>query len=276
MSDARWLLALLIGLCALSAAAHDFWVQPSEYWPMPQAVTSMTLQVGHGSSRQRSPIPLHRITRFEAISPTGSVIDLRENLRVGGDAQDAEFQFQHSGAYVLVLETDDDAHSRLPAGPFNEYLKAEGLTPALEQRHRTHRMDEDGIESYGRRAKSLVQVGSLAGSQAQFTKPLGLRLEIVPEVSPYAEPRAVTFPVRVIYEGRPLADALIKLTNLEHDAKPVETQVTNDSGRATFNMPVSGSWLLSVVWTKPRADSQDAEFETTFSSLSFGFQSIRR
>ena len=237
----------------------------------------MTLQVGHGSSRRRSPIPVHRITRFEAISPTGTVIDLRENLRLGGDAKDGDFQFQDPGAYVLVLETDDDAHSRLPALRFNEYLKAEGLTPALEQRQRTRRMDEDGIESYGRRAKSIVQVGSpLAGSQAQVTKPLGLRLEIVPEVSPYAEPRAATLPVRVFYEGRPLAGALIKLINLEHDAEPVETQVASDSGRASFNMPRTGSWLLNVVWTRPSPHSRDAEFETVFSSLSFGFQSISR
>jgi uncharacterized GH25 family protein len=276
MSAARWLLALLTGLCAFSAAAHDFWVQPSDYWPMPRAVTSMTLQVGHGSSRQRSPIPLHRITRFEAISPTGTVIDLRENLRLGGDAKDGDFQFQDPGAYVLVLETNDHAHSRLPALRFNEYLKVEGLTPAVEQRRRTHHMDADGIERYSRRAKSIVQVGSPGvGSQAQVTRPLGLPLEIVPELSPYAEPRPATFPMRVIYEGRPLAGALVKLTNLEHDAAPLEMQLTNDAGQASFTMPRNGAWLLNVVWTKPLLNSPDADFETIFSSLSFGFPTTR-
>ena len=276
MSAARWVVVLLIGLCALSAAAHDFWVQPSEYWPMPRAVTSMTLQVGHGSSRQRSPIPLHRITRFEAISPTGTVIDLRENLRLGGDAKDGDFQFQDPGAYVVVLETNDHAHSRLPALRFNEYLKVEGLTPAVEQRRRTHHMDADGIERYSRRAKSIVQVGSPGvGSQAQVTRPLGLPLEIVPELSPYAEPRPATFPMRVIYEGRPLAGALVKLTNLEHDAAPLEMQLTNDAGQASFTMPRNGAWLLNVVWTKPLLNSPDADFETIFSSLSFGFRTTR-
>lgn len=201
-------------------------------------------------------------------------MDLRGNLDPGGDSTDGDFRFQAPGAYVLVLETDDQAHSRLPATRFNEYLKVEGLTPALEQRQRAHRMDADGSERYSRRAKSIVQVGSpLAGSQAHVIKPLGLQLEIVPELSPYAEPRSAIFPVRVIYEGRPLAGALVKLTNLEHDAAPLEMQLTDDAGQATFTMPKSGAWLLNVIWTKPLLNSPEADFETIFSSLSFGFPS---
>ena len=205
-----------------------------------------------------------------------TVIDLRENLRLGGDAKDGYFQFQDPGAYVLVLETDDHAHSRLPALRFNEYLKVEGLTPGVEHRQRTHHMDADGIERYSRRAKSIVQVGSPGvGSQAQVTTPLGLPLEIVPEVSPYAEPRPAIFPMRVIYEGRPLAGALVKLTNLEHDEAPPEMQLTNVAGQASFTMPRSGAWLLNVVWTKPLLNSPDADFETIFSSLSFGLPTTR-
>jgi hypothetical protein len=37
-------------------------------------------------------------------------------------------------------------------------------------------------------------------------------------------------------------------------------------------MPRSGSWLLNVIWTKPLAASDETDFETVFSSLSFGFQ----
>ena len=270
-------LALLMGLCGgSSVVAHDFWVQPSEYWLTPQVVTPITLQAGHGPSRQRSPIPLRRITRFEAITPAGTTIDLRNDLHLGGDSKDGEFQFQDPGVYVLVLETDDQAHSRLPASRFNEYLKVEGLTPAVKERQRTHHMDADGIERYSRRAKSIVQVGSPGvGSQAQVTKPLGLLLEIVPERSPYAEPRPAIFPVRVIYEGRPLAGALVKLTNLDHDAAPLEMQLTNDAGQASFTTPRNGAWLLNVVWTKPLLNSPDADFETIFSSLSFGFPTTR-
>lgn len=267
--------ALLLGLCyASSVGAHDFWVQPNAYWLRPQAQTPLTLQVGHGPFRQRSPIPLSRIMRFEAVEPDGTVIDLRDSLHLAGNTEDGDFRFLDPGAYVLMLETDNRAQSHLPAIRFNDYLKAEGLTPALEQRERTHRMDADGSENYSRLAKSIVQVGTIdAASQTQVTKPLGLPLEIVPERNPYTEPRLATLPVRVIYQGRPLAGALVKLTNLEHDAAPLEMQLTDRAGRASFTMPHHGTWLLNVIWTTPLPRSRETDFETIFSSLSFGFTS---
>ena len=268
------LLGLLVFSRASLVAAHDFWVQPNEYRVDPDALTSMTLQVGHGRFRQRSPIPAQRIIRFWAIAPEGAVADLRGRLRLGRPAEDADFRLKKPGTYVLLLQTDDHAQSHLPSIRFNDYLKVEGLTPALEQRARLHLMDADGSERYSRCAKSIVQVGPLgAGSQSQVTKPMGLPLEIVPEVSPYGVPRSGTLPVRVIYAGRPLAGALVKLTNLEHDASPLEVILTDHEGRATFTVPGSGRWLLNVIWTKPLPASEEADFETVFSSLSFGFTS---
>lgn len=268
--------ALFLGLflcCRASlSTAHDFWLQPVEYWIRPNAVTALELQVGHGSSRQRSQIPASRITRFEAIASSGAVVDLRGRLRLGGVAEDGDFRLRSPGTYVLVLQTDDRAQSHLPAIRFNDYLKVEGLTPALAQRARLHRTGADGSERYSRCAKSIVQVGpSGAASQDRLSKPIGLPLEIVPEASPYAVPRSASLPVRVIYAGRPLAGALVKLTDLKNDASPFEVHLTDHEGRASFSMPGSGTWLLNVIWTKALPRSAETDFETVFSSLSFGF-----
>ena len=267
-----WLWGMSMYCCSSFTAAHDFWVQPSDYWPHPDTVTSITLEVGHGPFRQRSPIPVRRITRFQAIAPGSSTLDLRERLRLGGVANDGDFRLRSPGTYVLVLQTDDRAQTHLPSIRFNDYLNVEGLTPALEQRARLHRMNSDGSERYGRCAKSLVQVGPPDASPPdQVTRPVGLPLEIVPEVNPYVMPRSATLPVHVVYVGHPLAGALIKLTNLANDASPFETRVTDHDGRATFTMPSTGTWLLNVIWTKPLPRSEENDFETTFSSLSFGF-----
>jgi uncharacterized GH25 family protein len=266
------LLGALVSSHASFAMAHDFWMQPSEYWMAPDALTPLTLQVGHGSFRQRSPIPARRITRFQAISPRGATIELHEHLRVGQATEDGDFRFKSPGAYVLVLQTDDRAQTHLPSIRFNDYLRAEGLTPALEQRTRLHRMDADGSERYSRCAKSLVQVGPPgAGLQGEVSKPIGLPLEIVPEVNPYGVPRPPILPVRVIFVGQPLSGALIKLTNLENDALPFEVHLTDHDGRASFSMPSSGIWLLNVIWTTALPRSEETDFETVFSSLSFGF-----
>jgi hypothetical protein len=232
----------------------------------------MTLQVGHGPFRQRSPIPARRIIRFQAIGARDAVVDLRSQLRLGLAAEDGEFELGHAGTYVLVLQTDNQAQTHLPAIRFNDYLRAEGLAPALEQRERLHRMDADGSERYSRCAKSILQIGSpSARSPAREAEPVGLPLEIVPEVSPYSVPQASVLPVRVLYAGRPLGSALVKMTDLSHDAAPFEQHLTDREGRATFAMPHSGMWLLNVIWTRPLPRSEEVDFETVFSSLSFGF-----
>jgi uncharacterized GH25 family protein len=255
-----------------SAHAHDFWIQPAQYWAPPDASIPVTLQVGHGLEQQRSQIRQKRIARFAMVTPDGAAIDALADLHLGGSAEDGRLQFQAAGTYVVALETDNRGRSALSAERFNEYVRTEGLTGALEQRERTDRMKAGASESYRRVTKALVQIGTVeALSQSHVTAPLGLPLEIVPERSPYAAPRANDLPVRVIFEGQPLAGALIKLTQLEHDGAPLEVQRTDSSGRASFRLPQRGTWLLNVVWTKPVASASEVDFETTFSSLSFGF-----
>lgn len=263
--------ALLTGMAiASSVSAHDFWIQPLHYWSQPDATIPITLQVGHGAERQRSQIRSSRISRLVALTPDGTLHDVRSELHLRGASDDGQLRFEVPGTYVIVLETDNGGRSALPAQRFNDYARDEGLTPALEYRARAGKMTADTAESYRRVSKAIVQNGSVDDrSQAHVTTPLGLTLEIVPERSPYAG--SADLPVRVFFEGQPLAGALIKLTRLEHDDAPVAERRTDSSGRASFPLTQSGTWLLNVVWTQRASAPADVDFDTTFSSLTFGF-----
>ncbi|WP_129645593.1 DUF4198 domain-containing protein [Peristeroidobacter agariperforans] len=263
---------LLAGLVLAPAVhAHDFWIQPQAYWSEVNASIPITLQVGHGMQRQRSQIRSSRIARIVVFAPDGTVRDLRENLHLRGASDDGHLHFETSGTHVVVLETDNRGRSALPAERFNKYVQEEGLTAALDYRQRTSKMAMDAAESYRRVTKSIVQVGKLGTPcGSHITSPLGLPLEIVLEQNPYAEARS-DLPVRVFFEGQPLAGALVKLTRLEHDEVPVEARRTDPSGRASFRLTPTGAWLLNVVWTKPVTGPSDVDFDTTFSSLTFGF-----
>ena len=179
--------------------------------------------------------------------------------------------FAALGTHVLAFESTH-ATSNLPSIRYNDYIKVEGLAPAIHYRTRLNAMDTPGREFYSRRCKLLIQVGPATDkTQSQVTKPLGLTLEIVPERNPYALRPGEALPVRVLYEGHPLPGALVKLTNLEFDVRPVAMHLTDAAGRAVFDLPRKGDWLINVIWTKPIAGNPDADFDTTFSSLTFGF-----
>ena len=252
------------------AVAHDFWVQPASFWIAPQTSILTSIQVGHGEFRERWTADASRISAFYDVGPKG-VTDHRTELRVGSMQQDHLLKFSTPGTHVLVLQTNH-AQSELPGLRFTSYLKDEGMTPALELRAREKTEEMPGREIYSRRAKALVQVGP-AGSQLQpqVTRPIGLSLEILPEKNPYTLGNGEPLPVRVIFEGRPLAGALVMLTNLDFDGRPVAKVRTDADGKAVFSVPRTGLWQLNVVWTKPIKGNPKADFDTTFSSLTFGF-----
>jgi uncharacterized GH25 family protein len=120
-------------------------------------------------------------------------------------------------------------------------------------------------------AKALVQAGAPGeGSQDLATKRLGLPLEIV-LARPLSDPDGGdTLAAQVFFQGRPLARALVKLTDLDHDAQPFAAQTTDGEGRVVFHRPPPGNWLLNVVWTTPLTGDEGIDFDTIFSSLSFG------
>ncbi len=271
----RTVLGLGVGIAAtalgLAAAAHDFWVQPLNFWIAPNSSVMTTLQVGHGEFRERWNADASRVVSFRSVGPGGAIADHQRELSAGTMDQDHTIAFGAAGTHVLTLQTNY-ASSTLPGIRFNDYLKQEGLTPALEQRARTKSQDQPGREIYSRRAKALVQVGAPTGvAQPWVTRPVGFNLEIVPEVNPYAAGAGTELPVRVIFEGKPLPGATVMLNNLQFDGRPLETVVTDAAGRAVFKVPRKGAWQLNVLWTKPLVGNPKAEFDTTFSSLTFGF-----
>lgn len=260
-------------LCLASAlaapvAAHDFWLQPERFLVAPADAVPVVVQVGHGTDRQRWGGGAKRVVRFDVHGPKGRS-DARAMLTLGDAAADATLRLATAGTYMIVMETNH-AGSELNFVRFNDYARDEGLTPILAARRRAGSTGTTGREIYSRRAKALVQVGDTRSTSV--TRPVGLTLEIVPQINPYALAANAAFPVQVLYGGKPLAGATIKLNNLDFDAKPLAIKLTDRTGRAAFDVPRNGRWQLNVVWSKPVVGNPAADFDTTFSSLAFGWR----
>jgi uncharacterized GH25 family protein len=260
-----------VALLALGqgAIAHDFWLQPRSWQVLPGVQVPISFEIGHGDDRERWAAGADKVLSLTDTSVRGTT-DLRALFRGGGNQPHLTQIFRSEGLHVVSMRSGN-SKSDLPAIRFNEYLALEGLTPAITLRARRGRTNAAGREFYSRRAKALIQVGrSKAADAALATRPIGLTLEVVPLRNPYALGPDHKLPIQILFEGRPLPGALVKLTRLESDERPIQTARTNDRGRATFTVPQSGSWLVNVVWTKPIAH-READFQTTFSSLTFGY-----
>ncbi len=261
----RWSIAL--AMVAAPLMAHDFWLQPARFQVAVNAPFSAAFLVGHSVLRERWNNN-DRIVALKAFF-AGRDTDLRRDLRSGN--VDLVTRFRDPGLHVIGMQSNH-AFSDLPAIRFNDYAKEEGLALITASRERSRSLDRPGRERYSRRAKALIQVGAqTSANQESATRPIGLKLEIVPDRNPYALDRSRMLPVHVLYNGRRLANATIKLTNLGNDAKPIAIAITDQAGRARFRIPASGNWLLNVVWGEPVTNSPRFDFDTTFSSLTFGY-----
>lgn len=257
----------MLGL-ASPVSGHDFWIQPARFSVKPGESVPFSLLVGHGTARQRWGVPVDRVLRFAVISGAGSA-DQRAVLHTESGEDDGRLALTAHGTHVVVLESGP-AISALPAIRFNDYLKVEGLTPAIAHRARTGTTQAEGREFYSRRAKTLIKVGATGMAQPHVTRATGLKLEIVPQKSPYDLKAGEALPLQILYEGQPLSGATVKLNNLDSDAEPVAQRLTDASGRVAFAVPQRGRWQLNVIWTAP-INHPRADFDTVFSSLSFGF-----
>lgn len=264
------LAVLALPLSSVEAMAHEFWIEPETFQVAASDHLAWTLMVGHAADRQLSPIPNSRITSFGLIGPRGHARDLRVALPESASGGAGAATLDGIGTHMLFLGTDYGATSRLPARLFNAHAKREGLTLALRDRNVSERMSGDRVERYGRHAKAIVRSGADGSADPSWvTRPIGLKLEIVPELDPSSLPRHALLPVRILFEGRPLPGALVKLTDLDAHARPVARGRTDEEGRALFRVPHDGRWLVHVVWAKRANPDRDFDFETSFSSLSF-------
>lgn len=257
-----------LALIAAPVLAHDFWIQPARFAMEEPGTVPVSLFVGHGQDRSRWGVRADHVTMFKTRGPDG-LIDRRALLRLGGPGFDARIPLARTGTYIIGLQSKF-SNSSLPAVRFNDYVEVEGITPIADYRKRNGLERTDGREIYSRRAKAIIQVGPVdAASALRVTKPVNLLLEIVPGRHPQKLGNDRTLPVTVMFRGRPLVGALVKLTDLNNDAEPVTKQRTGRGGETVFKIPRAGDWQLNVVWSEPLRGNDQADFQTTFSSLSF-------
>lgn len=258
-------LALLFLLTSASVArAHDFWIEPSTFTPAPGQRVAMRLRVGQGLQGDPVPRDPALVVRFVTVGPSGEapVAGVPNTEPAGFTA------FPAAGLYTVAFESRR-APVELDGAKFESYLKEEGLESIAALRARKGRSGAGAKEVFSRCAKSLIAAGGAAGPG--FDRVLGQRLELVAEKNPYGFKGSGELPVRLLYEGKPLAGALIVAIRRGQPGAPAaKVAVRSDAkGRATLKLDKPGLWMVKAVHMIPAPPDSGAEWESFWASLTF-------
>jgi hypothetical protein len=287
----RSLLALL--LLSVALAAHDFWIRPERFLLSPGAAVPVRHFVGEHGVGEAVLREEARLLRFELIDAEGS----RPVLGRDGADPAGIVRLRCEGPQWLVFANAPRALELEPAR-FEAYLAAQGLDAIRARRAALGESGKPAREIYSRCAKSLLRAGAGrdAASEALVLAPVGLRLELVPladpsTLAPGAE--GVDLPLRLLFEGSPLAGARITATLLPEPppiggkapapapvasalpfGAPAATDIAARSdaeGRAILHLPRGGPWLVCAehMLVAEGAGAGDHDYESLWASLSF-------
>jgi uncharacterized GH25 family protein len=250
----------VIGLSGAPLFAHDMWIEPTTFSPGTGAIVGARLQVGQdllGDPLPRNPALINQF-----------VVDDAEGRRalVGRDGADPAGLLRVAAPGLLVVGYSSHPSAvELTAEKFKEYLKEEGLDAVAALR--ASRGQTGGVrEMFSRCAKSLVLSG--APSTKQGDRSLGFTLELVAERNPYTMTAGQELPVRLTYENRPLAGALVVAMNRSAPAEKLSERSDQD-GRVRFRLPRTGMWMIKAVHMIPVKAGAPADWESFWASLTF-------
>ena len=243
----RWICAATLLLLARIATAHDFWLEPSTFRPAVGQKITVGLRVGQDFAGDAVPRSAGLLDQFTIRDGGGQrAIEGFENLDPAG-----YLRIEKPGLAVIGYRSKPYP-LELPAEKFAEFLRTEGLESVVKFRGQPDR------EHFFRYAKAIVGVGS-----AGFDRRLGYRYEIVPETNPLSSP---TLRLRVLFEGKPLAGALVTAI----DREGVRLTARSDShGRVAIAVPKPGVWLVKSVWMVPAPAGSNVDWESLWASLTF-------
>jgi hypothetical protein len=179
-----------------------------------------------------------------------------------------------AGTTVLTFDSQPNTIA-LSADRFHAYLHDEGLDFIKARREATGAAKKPGRERYRRFVKTLLQAQGPSPLPADptFGVVVGQQLEVVPLNDPLALVPGGQLGIQVLFEGRPLAGALLKAWHKGAGQDEGQTLIirsfTKADGMATLSLPYAGPWMVSVVHMVPAVGVQNIDWDSLWGNLSF-------
>jgi uncharacterized GH25 family protein len=255
----------LVLLFAPLLLAHDFYIMPEQFSARLGDVLKFALHNGDSFPESEVSPVLERVREVQLLSANAKAS--ASNLRVESKAIAGEVQIAAAGNLILTARTIPFAFSLKPA-EFESYLSEEGLQHVIQWRKEHGTSSLPGRERYSKFAKALITGNNFDDFH---TKPAGLVIEIVPEVSPPSLKPGDSLPIQILFRGKPDPGIQVESAWVGSTGAKKVTIVgrTNAAGRILVPLPSPGKWRLHAVHMEQCADQAIADWESSWTSLTF-------
>ena len=254
--------------------AHEHSLTPGAYVATPGRPVAISARIGEGLCGETKAYRTERTVRF--VMRGERAFDLAV-LAADRDSTWARLRAADDRGVLIAWESNFVPH-RMEAAPFDAYLESDGLDGPRALRY-SARDTSAGRERYRRCSKLWLAGSDIAAAVARrVTEPVGLPLELVPLDVPG---RVKELRVRLLFDGKPLPGALVQAWNVplaadgglgpcaESSGTAAWRGRTDSDGMVIVPCGATGAWLIGSVHMIPCAAREEADWESTWASLSF-------
>ncbi|MDX1939489.1 MAG: DUF4198 domain-containing protein [Saprospiraceae bacterium] len=245
--------------------AHEFWLAPSQFRLKPGKTVQLDLLVGedfHGElwgARKKRTESVHHYFGMQKEDLTAQAL--------ATDSLSMQFKCKKSGTHLLTMRSNN-SFIELSGEDFNNYLKEDGIENILALREKQNQLGRPSREFYQRCAKALLQVGKKTDDTYSIN--CGMPLEIIPLQNPYKLKVGDKLQVKILFEGKPLPDAVVRSWHKVDETKTNQGRFrTNLQGVAAIELNANGIWMISLVKMLETNDKSHADYQSYWGSLTF-------
>ncbi len=248
-----------------ASGAHEYYLMPESFTPNSGVEFAVRHRLGQKFKGNELPFINNWNIRSE-LWKDGEKTSIRG---MDGDRPALKITGQGKGLMSVVHQSNVDFITFKTWEKFKNYVTKEGLGHALLPSQQGRNPKLDLKEGYSRFAKTLVALGAEPSGRDQ---PTGLKIELVALAHPLALKATDPMPVQLLYEGRPLEGARIKVfvgvgTEFVHQIN------TDKEGKALIPAGGPGPYLLNAIhMTEPQgseAREKNAHWESFWASLTY-------
>ncbi|MEM8656304.1 MAG: DUF4198 domain-containing protein [Pseudomonadota bacterium] len=249
-------------ICAASATAHEFWIEPERFQVPPSGQIIARLKNGENFEGVNMAYFERRISRFDVV--VGDTIRPVEARM--GDNPALDVPAPVGGLVVIVHETTSSNVTYKDWEKFQKFADHKDFSD-IKARHAANGFPEPPFkERYTRHAKALVAVGDGVG----MDRALGLKTEFIALTNPYASDFDGSMQVQVTLDGSVRPEAQVEVfERAPDDSVTVTLHRTDSDGIAAIPVRPGHDYLFDAVSIAPISAGEEAVWDTYWAALTF-------